>query len=154
MRIQYDVDMIMNRRKSPHSNDFLGITNNNQIPAQQFVRIYEEPNDNTIESRKAWGIKMANYCTEVGNSDKFMYKTKFVYCGDDTGDSFEPIANHFQDQDVIYLIKHMFPTAKLSDMANDTDFLHDFFDKSLHDHGTKLLNHASRLTSEFGNDIY
>ena len=153
-RIEYNVDMIMNRRKSPESNDFLGVASNMQIPAQHFVRIYEDPSNNTIESRKTWGTKLARYCSEIGASDKFMYKTKFVYSGDDTGDDFLPIANHFQDQDVTYLIKHMFPSSKLPDMANDSDFLKDFFNKDLQSHGKELLIHASRLSTEFGGDRY
>lgn len=142
-RMEYNVDMVMNRRKSPDSNDFLAVTSNTHIPVQHFVRIYKDTKNNTIESRKAWGTKMAQYCSEIGTSDKFMCKTKFVYSGDDTGDNFLPIANHFQDQDIIYLIRHMFPGANLPELANDSEFLKDFYNKDLQNHGKELLIHAS-----------
>ncbi len=146
LREELDVHFVMNRRKGPSNNDFL--ETQLKFPVKQFITIFEDADDNTLENRKKWGEKLAVKFTELAQSDRFRYKDTFKYEGDLASkiNEEEPVGIHLQDQDVVHLLKQMFPPTQeaFTSLMEDNDFMDNLYGEENKMYANHVMTDAVR----------
>jgi hypothetical protein len=102
----------------------------------------------TAENSEQFGKDITQFFNKNGTSSKyhypstrFHYPTRFQYCGDITpdGEDLPPAAKYFLDSDVVNLIKYIYPTTPLQDIAQDGETVASFFGDDRIDQGRALL---------------
>jgi hypothetical protein len=139
------IHSILPIRKSHDVNTPLSVQGKG-FSVMQFVRVFDNVDENTKSARKIWGAELATTFTEIGQSERFQYPATYVYTGDDTlTEDSNPLGNYFMDEHVILLLESIFEIQQFSEMAEDTEFLNGIFLPQYHERAKSLLtNHKEQ----------
>ena len=75
---ELDIDFVSIRRKNEKSNDRLPSEPNGTYGFPQFVRVFHDETDNTVDNCKDWGEKLADAFSNIAK-DTYTYPKKFEF---------------------------------------------------------------------------
>ena len=97
--------------------------------------------EDTLDNSAKFSKAITHFFTKmIGTSTKSEYTMRFHYCGDisPSGD-LPPPSKYFVDEDIIKLIKYIYPTTPLQDIAEDDDTVASFFGDNHVKQGCSLI---------------
>lgn len=112
---------------------------------RQFVHVAKmngfPDEEDTRENSEKFGTKIAEFLNTTGTSEKYQFTTRFRYCGDVTpfGNTLPPVAKYFLDSDVVNLVKFIYPSTPIQDIAEDDETVASFFGDHRIEEGRDLL---------------
>lgn len=142
-------------RRNPDGTDttmtFSTLRNPNKSAFLVFVRVLDDPDDNTLQTAKLWGAQLAKRFTDIGQSE-FRYPASFHYAGDLTNHDVEldpssdesvlpPPAKYLRDFDVLTLMDTSYPVPPFTRQEQVATLANDYFGPD-HPTAEDLILHA------------
>ena len=130
---QLGIRMIATRRSNVNTNIAMRQAPDSDFYWKCFVRVLDDPEENTVANRTEQAHKLENHFNEKGaDTQLFGWHCRFMVAGDVTvNDELPPIASFLMDEDVMTLIKDIYSMIPLRRIAGDDETVGNFFGNRL-----------------------